>query len=159
MSQVSVMFVCLGNICRSPAAHWVFHAKVQNKGLADRITIASSGTGDWHIGRPADRRMVSAAEARGYDLSRHRAQQINGSDFSRFDYVFAMDRQNLEDLEAMRPNDFSGQLGLFLAAGSSGEAEVPDPYYGGDAGFKHVLDLVETTCDDLLNTLLSKHLS
>lgn len=151
---ISVLFVCLGNICRSPTAEVVFRQRVQAAGLADVLHIDSAGTGDWHIGKAPDPRSRAAALQRGYDLSPLRARQVGPEDFRRFDYVLAMDRNNLRDLQAMRPEDARGHLGLFLAFHpGAAPAEVPDPYYGGQDGFDQVLDLVEAACDGLLEHL------
>lgn len=151
---VRVLFVCLGNICRSPTAHGVFESMVKARQLNDRIQVDSCGTGDWHIGHPPDRRAASEAAARGYDLSDLRARQLSPSDFDHFDFILAMDRQNLADLEAMRPDHFSGHLGLFLRFAAGGaHREVPDPYYGGDEGFTEVLDMVEAASEGLLQEI------
>ena len=148
---IRVLFVCLGNICRSPTAHGVFAQKVSDAGLAGLVEVDSCGTGDWHVGNAPDRRATAEALRRGYDLSTQRARQVATADFERFDYILAMDRMNMRDLEALRPHDFSGHLGLFLGfAPAASEDEVPDPYYGGDDGFGHVLDLVELASDGLL---------
>ncbi|TXS93001.1 low molecular weight phosphotyrosine protein phosphatase [Parahaliea maris] len=155
MTQVNVLFVCLGNICRSPTAHGVFEQRVAQRGLQERIVVDSCGTGDWHIGHPPDRRAQAAALQRGYDLSHLRARQVEPADFSLFDYVLAMDESNLGDLRAMRPASFAGHLGLFLDFADTGLREVPDPYYGGDDGFDHVLDLIEAASDGLLTDILS----
>ena len=149
-----VLFVCLGNICRSPTAHGVFESMVRERGLDRRIYVDSCGTGDWHIGHPPDSRAAAEAAGRGYDLSHLRARQVSASDFDQFDYILAMDRQNLSDLEAMRPPGFGGHLGLFLPfAAGSGYEEVPDPYYGGDQGFTEVLDMVEAASEGLLQEI------
>ena len=155
MSEISVLFVCLGNICRSPTAHGVFEKMVLEAGLAQKITIDSCGTGDWHIGHSPDERSASAALTRGYDLSHLRSRQITASDFNRFDYILVMDNKNLSDLKAMRPANYSGQLELFLnyANNYADTLEVPDPYYGGASGFDHVIDLVEDASQVLLTTL------
>lgn len=151
---VRVLFVCLGNICRSPTAHGVFEHQVRQRGLTERVLIDSCGTGDWHVGRPPDTRAAAAALTRGYDLSHLRARQVSPADFDSFDYVLAMDRQNLADLEAMRPDCYRGRLGLFLDyAGGFSEREVPDPYYGDDTGFEHVLDLIEAASEGLLREI------
>ncbi len=152
-NQVRVLFVCLGNICRSPTAHGIFEDLVRKSDLSTQIAADSAGTGDWHIGRPPDKRAQQAALSRGYDLSRLRARQVSAADFRVFDYVLAMDVQNLLDLEMMKPGDFSGHLGLFLpcAYGERGPREVPDPYYGGEQGFEQVLDLVEQASQALLD--------
>lgn len=149
-----VLFVCLGNICRSPTAHGVFEALVNERRLADRIVVDSCGTGDWHVGHAPDRRAATEAAGRGYDLSHLRARQVRPADFDQFDYILAMDRQNLADLEVMRPSHFTGHLGLFLPfATGIPHAEVPDPYYGGDEGFSAVLDMVEAASEGLLQEI------
>lgn len=153
--QVKVLFVCLGNICRSPTAHGVFEHRVAEAGLNERIAVESCGTGDWHIGHPPDPRTQAAALERGYDLSHLRARRVQLADFRNFDYILAMDESNLSHLEAMRPADFAGHLGLFLDFADSDEYEVPDPYYGGDEGFGHVLELIEAASDGLLAEILS----
>lgn len=151
---IKVLFVCLGNICRSPTAHGIFQHKVHEAGLSDEIYIESAGTGDWHLGKAPDPRALRAASERGYDFSALRAQQVQSSDFRRFDYVLAMDNVNLSDLCAMAPDDFQGHLGLFLDfAARRDMREVPDPYYGGGEGFSLVLDLVEDAADGLLAQL------
>ena len=150
----SVLFVCLGNICRSPTAHGVFSAQVAEAGLADRIAIDSAGTGAWHVGEPPDGRATAAALQRGYDLSGLRARQVDPADFERFHYILAMDRSNLSHLEAMRPAGYRGHLGLFLEFHPRPPTrEVPDPYYGGDRGFEEVLDLVERAGRGLLEAM------
>ena len=171
--MIHVLFVCLGNICRSPTAHGVFRHRVEQAGLGSRIDIDSAGTGDWHIGRPPDHRTLAAARVRGYDLSDLRARQVAAIDFDRFHYVLAMDRTNLADLQRMCPPHFEGALRLFLdyadghaepvdatpadaAGGTVKDArpaagrDVPDPYYDEADGFDTVLDLVEAACDGLL---------
>ncbi len=152
--SVSVLFVCLGNICRSPTADVVFRQYVRDAGLEEQIRIDSAGTGDWHIGRAPDPRTQEAAARRGYDMSSLRARQVTPADFYAFDVVLAMDNANLADLEAMRPSDANGTLARFLDyATDSAEREVPDPYYGGNDGFDQVLDLVEDGARGLLASL------
>jgi protein-tyrosine phosphatase len=150
--SASVLFVCLGNICRSPTAHGVFAQRVSAAGLSDRIRVDSAGTGDWHVGEPPDPRTQRHARARGYELGSLRARQLHAGDFGRFDFVLAMDRANLAELERACPRDFRGELGLFLAhaRAADGVLEVPDPYYGGAQGFETVLDLVEDAAEGLL---------
>ncbi|MGB1140950.1 MAG: low molecular weight protein-tyrosine-phosphatase [Halioglobus sp.] len=151
-ANVSVLFVCLGNICRSPTAHGVFEALAENQGVD--VYVDSCGTGSWHVGEPPDTRATAEAAQRGYDLSPLRARQVSARDFSTFDYILAMDEQNLSDLEQMRPGDFAGHLGLFLDfAPNPGRREVPDPYYGGPRGFAEVLDLVEAASAGLLDDI------
>lgn len=155
--SVSVLFVCLGNICRSPTAHAVFEGIVEKAGLSDRIVVDSCGTGSWHIGFPPDRRSAAAAAERGYDLSALRARQLCAEDFSQFDYLLAMDVQNLQDINAAAPEPFAGHAGLFLDfAQAYQQREVPDPYYGGEQGFELVLDMVEDASAGLLQHLQQK---
>jgi protein-tyrosine phosphatase len=161
---VSVLFVCLGNICRSPTAHGVFQHLVDYHNLQHAISVDSAGTGDWHIGRAPDARATTTALQRGYDLSVLRARQVSAEDFTRFDYILAMDAQNLRDLQRMRPARFRGELDLFLHYGSSSLhddnnklREVPDPYYGESDRFEHVLDLVEDAAHGLLRAITAQH--
>lgn len=155
--ETSVLFVCMGNICRSPAAEAVFRAKVQQAGLADRIRIDSAGTIGYHSGAPADRRMRAAGARRGYDLSSI-SRQVSLSDFDDFDYIIAMDYENLSYLKAMAERtDRKARVRLMCAfAGRHNESEVPDPYYGGDSGFELVMDLLEDACEGLLKEIQDK---
>ena len=151
---ISVLFVCLGNICRSPTAEVVFRDRVRAAGLEEHILIDSAGTGDWHIGRAPDPRTQEAAGARGYDMSSLRARQVTVADFGKFDVVLAMDDANLADLQAMQPAGSSITLKRFLDyAPHSDQREVPDPYYGGEDGFAEVLNLVEEGAEGLLAAL------
>ncbi|MBB3046307.1 protein-tyrosine phosphatase [Litorivivens lipolytica] len=152
--MVRVLFVCLGNICRSPTAHAIFEQRVKDAGLSDRVSVDSAGTGDWHIGRPPDPRATEAAAKRGFDMSHLRARQFCTEDFQNFDYILAMDEANLSDIQALAPASHGARVELFLDYASHfTEREVPDPYYGGDEGFTHVLDLVEDAANGLLKTL------
>ncbi|WP_414431466.1 low molecular weight protein-tyrosine-phosphatase [Alcanivorax sp. IL2] len=151
---VSVLFVCLGNICRSPTAEAVFRERVIAAGLEEQIRIDSAGTGDWHIGRAPDPRTREAAARRGYQMDALRARQVSPQDFYEFDVVLAMDNANLADLQAMQPSDVTVTLGRFLDYSSGASVrEVPDPYYGGEDGFDRVLDLIEGGADGLLDAL------
>jgi len=152
--SVKVLFVCLGNICRSPTAEGVFQKLVVDAGLGKRIHIDSAGTANWHQGRAPDPRTVAAANRRGIDLSVLRARAVKASDFYEFDYILAMDKNNLADLELIKPHDYTGHLGLFLDFGSqSTYLEVPDPYHGGSEGFETVLDLVEDAAKGLFASI------
>lgn len=156
---VRVLFVCLGNICRSPTADGVMRAVVAREGLGGRVEVDSAGTAAYHVGNPPDARSVAAAAQRGYDLSPLRARQATPQDFLDFDLVLAMDRANLEDLQALVPEQARCRPRLFLEfARSAAEDEVPDPYYSGPRGFEHVLDLVEEACEGLLAHLREDHL-
>lgn len=148
-----VLFVCMGNICRSPTAEGITRTLAERQGLIEYFEFDSAGTHGYHIGNPPDERTRKAAKQRGYDLSSLRARQVNEFDFVRFDHVLAMDRENLRLLEQACPEAHRGKLRLFLEfAGGEGD-EVPDPYYGGPEGFEHVLDLVETAAEGLLKQL------
>lgn len=135
-----VLFVCLGNICRSPAAEAVFRKMAAARGL-DAVAD-SAGTGGWHAGEAPDPRMQKAAARRGYDLSALRARQVTPADFAAFDLVLAMDRANLRDLEAIRPSG-GVRPRLFLELAGTGILDTPDPYYGSAADFERTLDLIE----------------
>ncbi|TWC39000.1 protein tyrosine phosphatase [Pseudomonas sp. SJZ079] len=145
-----VLFVCLGNICRSPTAEGVLRHKLREAGLADRIEVDSAGTGDWHVGKAPDVRTRQAAQQRGYDLATLRGRQVSMSDFARFDLILAMDNSNLSHLLSLRPGNSSAELDLFLRRYQLAVDEVPDPYYGGEQGFERVLDLIEQASDALL---------
>jgi protein-tyrosine phosphatase len=145
-----VLFVCLGNICRSPTAEGVLRHKLREAGLADHIEVASAGTGDWHVGKAPDKRSQAAARLRGYDLSAQRAQQVSRADFASYDLILAMDNSNLRHLKALQPAKGKAELDLFLRRYQSPVDEVPDPYYDGDQGFEQVLDLIEHASDRLV---------
>jgi protein-tyrosine phosphatase len=149
--KVRVLFVCMGNICRSPTAEGVFRHLVRAEGLEDRIHVESAGTHDYHVGRPPDGRAQQAAARRGYDLSAQRARRVEARHFLEFDYVLAMDAENLAHLRSEAPDGQRGKPALFLdfSPEHRGE-EVPDPYYGAADGFAHVLDLVEAGAHGLL---------
>lgn len=154
--MASVLFVCLGNICRSPTAEAVFRERAGRAGLGDRILVDSAGTGNWHVGHPPDRRAIAHAARRGYDLAPLRARQVTREDFRRFGWILAMDEDNLRDLAALRPDTFDGHLGLMLeVAPSLRVREVPDPYYGGGDGFERVLDLLEEASERLIERVES----
>ncbi|WP_166265912.1 low molecular weight protein-tyrosine-phosphatase [Marinobacter caseinilyticus] len=156
--STSVLFVCMGNICRSPTAEGVFRRAVEQTGLMGRIRIESCGTGGWHVGKAPDRRAVAAAKARGIDIAGLRAQQFADEDLQRFDYVLVMDRANLADLVRVWQRRGGTQPELFLTYGSAFDVEeVPDPYYGGEQGFDYVLDLIEDASKGLLNHIRSVH--
>ena len=151
-----LLFVCLGNICRSPAAEGVFLHLLKQRGLSERFVVDSAGTGGWHVGNPADRRMQAAANRRGIDLP-SRARQICLDDFSSFDLVLTMDDDNLAAVRGLAQEAGAGATATITPmlhyARNFSETEVPDPYYGGEAGFEHVLDLLEDACANLLEEL------
>jgi protein-tyrosine phosphatase len=136
------LFVCLGNICRSPTAEGVLRRIAAAEAPDLALEVDSAGTGDYHIGEPPDRRSIEAAAARGFDLGALRARQATRDDFARFDLILAMDRQNLRALERLRPARARARTALFLEyAGLGADLEVPDPYMGGPQDFERVLDL------------------
>jgi protein-tyrosine phosphatase len=143
----------MGNICRSPTAEGVFRHHVEAAGLADRIVIASAGTNGYHVGDAPDRRSQATALRRRYDLSALRARQFDVSDFERFDYLLAMDRDNLAHMHRHAASAVRSRARLFLEFGTMGILEVPDPYYGGGDGFERVLDLIEDASRGLLSHL------
>jgi len=147
---LKILFVCLGNICRSPTAKGVFLHYAREAGLAERIVVESAGTGDYQIGAPADPRACSAATQRGYDLSGHCARQVTRKDFADFDYVLAMDEENLRALRRVCPAEYAHKVRLLTEFSSDGACSVPDPYVGGPEGFELVLDLIEDSARGLL---------
>lgn len=153
--RVRVLFVCMGNLCRSPMAEGVFREQVRRAGLEERIGIDSAGTHDYHVGDPPDARAQLAAGRRGYDLAGQRGRQVSRADFSEFDYLLAMDEANLRVLRRLCPSEHAHKLKLFMEFSAAGAPrEVPDPYYGGDQGFEDVLDMVEEASQGLLDHLL-----
>jgi protein-tyrosine phosphatase len=151
---VKILFVCLGNICRSPTAEGVLRVIAARDFPSLTIEVDSAGTADYHVGQPPDRRTVAAARRRGYELGSLRARLVQRDDFLRFDQILAMDRANLIELERRRPQGASARLGLFMAfAPDSDFDEVPDPYYGGIEDFERVLDLCEAAARGLLSRL------
>jgi len=154
---MKVLFVCLGNICRSPTAEGVLRALAQREAPQLALHADSAGTSDYHIGAPPDPRTVAAARRRGYDLSALRARQVRPADFSDFDLLLAMDEANLADLRAQAPSGMDGRLAMFLEyAPELGRVDVPDPYLGTARDFDLVLDLVERGARGLLRTLATQ---
>lgn len=145
-----ILFVCLGNICRSPTAEGVVRQKAHQAGLAGLVDFDSAGTGDWHIGKAPDPRTCTAALRRGYDLSGLRARQFEVGDFDRFDLILCMDQTNLTDIRKLANRNAESKTDLFLRRYDLVPGEVPDPYYGGDEGFDRVLDLIEHAADALI---------
>lgn len=158
MDTVKVLFVCMGNICRSPTAQGVFEKLVNEHALAEQILVDSAGTHAYHIGEVPDARASAAALRRGIDLSTQRARRVSPADFELFDYVLAMDSSNYADLSELCSSEQNPKLRLFLEFASvPGITEVPDPYYGGATGFERVLDLIEEASAGLLETLRRQH--
>ena len=151
-----ILFVCMGNICRSPTAEAVFRHCVSVAGLDKVVHCDSAGTHDYHIGEPPDARSIAAAKRRGYDMTALRARQVSSDDFSNFDYVLAMDRQNFRFLQRLQPRDAPAKLMLYgdLHAEFCGH-DVPDPYYGGTDGFERVLDMTELVSASFLARIRS----
>lgn len=151
-----VCFVCSGNICRSPTAEVVLRRLLAEAGLDEKVSVDSAGLGAWHVGEAADARTVAALRARGYDAEEHCARQFRGTDFAERDLVVALDSGHERDLLALAPTEADRDKVRLLraydrqAAAGTGDLDVPDPYYGGEAGFEHVLDLVESACRGLL---------
>lgn len=155
---IKVLFVCTGNICRSPTADGVFADKVSKAGLSDEITVDSCGLSAYHVGELPDPRSREMAQSRGYDLSQIRSRKIKPADYAQFDYILAMDDGHLRDMRRQAPSESQQKIELFLDYHPklSGQS-VPDPYYGGANGFTHVFDMIEETCDRLLTHLRDQH--
>ncbi len=156
MSKTSVLFVCLGNICRSPAAEAIFQNIVNDKGLANQFIVDSAGTGSWHIGKKADSRMIFAAKKRNINITSN-ARQIIKDDFRKFDYILVMDNSNFNNVLNLKNQvkgvDLAKILKIQEFALIYNEKEVPDPYFGGDAGFDHVLDILEDSVSCFLENI------
>ncbi len=158
--MVNILFVCLGNICRSPTAHGVFVQQVADAGLTAHIKVDSAGTSGWHVNEPPDSRSSQEAASRGYDLSFIRARKVSNNDFVHQDLVLAMDQSNLVDLQKKCPPEHCHKIQLFLDfAATLQTSEVPDPYYGGDEGFTNVLTLIEVGGLALLEHLKEHYLT
>jgi protein-tyrosine phosphatase len=156
--SIGVLFVCLGNICRSPLAEAVFRSLVEEAGLADRFEIDSAGTSNYHAGEPPDPRTIQVAWERGVRVE-HAARQVHARDFSSFDYILAMDSENLRRIQRARPGDTETEIRLLRSFDEEAghDAEVPDPYFGGESGFEDVQDLVDRACRGLLQHLRKEH--
>ncbi len=160
MEKISILFVCMGNICRSPTAQGVFKRLIEQTGLINDVKIDSAGTHAYHIGKAPDPRAQAVALRRGIDISAQRARRVIPSDFEKFDYILAMDQENLSALRTICPPEHSHKLRLFLEyAPELKVGDVPDPYYGGPTGFEQVLDLVEIASEGLLRQLRQEAIS
>ncbi len=155
--MVKVLFICMGNICRSPTAHGVFQQRVVDAGLDDKIFVDSAGTHSYHIGNQPDERSQAAALQRGYDLSDQQAQKLISKHGAEFDYLLVMDDTNYHDASDILSSDGVDKLEYFLSYQSGENDHVPDPYYGGEQGFEDVLDMVEEASDSLLEHIKRKH--
>jgi len=152
-----ILFVCMGNICRSPTAEGVFRRVLRERAPDLAIEIDSAGTHDWHIGKPPDERALQAARRRGIDLSQLRARQVSVEDFERFDLVLAMDEENLSELRRIAPRHHHERIRLIMDyAPGALRRTVPDPYYGGPQGFEEVLDLLEEAAEGLLREIQAR---
>jgi protein-tyrosine phosphatase len=155
--KIGVLFVCTGNICRSPTAEGVLRHQAKLAGLEDRLLIDSAGTHGYHIGDPPDKRSIAAARRRGIDLSSLRARRVIRQDFEKFDYVLALDRGHFDLLHADCPPSHVKRLSLFLSHLGEDLHDVPDPYYGNSKDFEHALDLIERGCAALLAHIKREH--
>ncbi len=152
-----ILFVCMGNICRSPTAEGVFRRLLAERQLEQRFEVDSAGTHDYHVGKPPDARSIAAARRRGIDLTGLRARAVDDRDVERFDLILAMDEQNLHELRRRFDGTHHHRLLLMMSyAPDAGTTAVPDPYYGGERGFEEVLDLLEQAADGLLRDLLNR---
>jgi protein-tyrosine phosphatase len=151
----SVLFVCLGNICRSPTAEGVFAHKAKQQGF--NFNIDSAGTAGFHKAAPPDKRSQQVASSRGYNLSSLKCRRVTEKDYQDFDYIIAMDNANVKDLKRKCPEEFQHKISLFMSYCDSPFDEVPDPYYGGGKGFEVVLDLIEQAADGFLLALKQKN--
>ena len=157
MAPHRILFVCLGNICRSPMAEGVFRRVVAEEGLSDSFVIDSAGLGDWHIGQAPDHRAQKAARSRGIDISDQSARQVAHEDFDRFDLLLVMDGSNYDELKVRAPHEARAKIRPFLDyAPHAGTKDVPDPFFGGAEGFDHALDLIEAAAHGLLASLVGK---
>jgi low molecular weight protein-tyrosine phosphatase len=155
MTTFRLLFICLGNICRSPMAEGVFRRVIEEEGLADRFEIDSAGLGDWHVGQAPDDRAQAAAQSRGLDISGQSARQVQQEDFARFDLLLVMDRSNYGELKRRAPKAAHGKIRYFLDyAPHVGTKDVPDPFFGGAEGFDHALDLIEEAAHGLVAALV-----
>jgi len=153
-NKTAILMVCMGNICRSPTAEGVLRHLAREAGMLEQLVIDSAGTHDYHVGKQPDARAQETARRRGYDLSGLRARQVATQDFLEFDYVLAMDRENLAALKRLCPPEHRHKVRLYLSFSSQFEdQEVPDPYYGGSQGFERVLDMVEDAARGLLEDI------
>ena len=157
MDKISVLFVCLGNICRSPAAEAIFHNLINEKGIGNQFIVDSAGTGNWHVGKKADSRMRFAAKQRNIHITSN-ARQIREDDFCQFNFILVMDNSNFNNVlnfkNRVKGSDYAKILKIQDFASNYTEREVPDPYFGGDAGFDNVLDILEDSVSCFLDSII-----
>ena len=153
MNQRRILFVCLGNICRSPLAEGILHDMIAERGLSAQADVDSAGTGGWHQGDPPDPRSIATGLAHGIDISDLRGRKVTSSDFNTFDLIFAMDRANLRDLVKIAPHDSFADIHLFMDFVNGENRDVPDPYYGSLQDFEAVYAMLQTGCETLVATL------
>ena len=153
MEKRRILFVCLGNICRSPLGEGLLRHHAAERGLSHLVETASAGTGGWHRGEPPDSRSIAVAQSHGIDISRQRARQLQGEDFNSFDLIFAMDRDNLRNIVRLAPHDSSADIHLFTDFVGGPSKDVPDPYYGDRLDFETVYAMLDTGCRNLLDIL------
>jgi len=154
---ICFLFVCTGNICRSPTAHAIFRSRIAQRRLEERVACDSAGTHAYHVGEGADPRSAKHGQRRGYDFSFHHARKVNRADFHDFDWILAMDQGHFEILQELSVPGQRARIAMFLSSTpESRETDVPDPYYGGDQGFEHVSDLCEAACDAWLDKALEE---
>lgn len=155
MKPIKVLFVCMGNICRSPTAEGVFNKLLQDSRVSNRFLIDSAGTHAYHVGNSPDDRAQQTAHSRGINLSTIRARQVSNEDFEYYDHILAMDAENMKNMKQTCPSEYQHKLKRFLDfAPEQDERDVPDPYYGGQNGFEHVFDLVEAASNGFLDTVI-----
>jgi protein-tyrosine phosphatase len=153
MDKRRILFVCLGNICRSPLGEGILRARASTRGFGDRVDTDSAGTGGWHQGDAPDPRSIAAGHRHGVDISGLRGRKVRPADFNDFDMIFAMDRSNLRDLVKIAPHDSSADIHLFMDFVSGEMRDVPDPYYGDERDFEAVYQMLSAGCDRLLSAL------
>ena len=158
LNKIAICFVCMGNICRSPTAEGVFRYKARLAGVEEKLHITSAGTHGYHIGSSPDKRSASVALTRGYDLSTIKSRRVEQKDFTIFDYILPMDKENFAYLKALKPVEAKATLKLFMDFSKNyDERNVPDPYFGGNKGFELVLDMIEDAADGFIEYLIKSH--
>lgn len=157
--KIGVLFVCLGNICRSPSAQGILESKVRELGLADYFDIDSCGTAPFNVGKSPDARAMKVTKEYGYDISQQIARQIDEPDFYRFDFIIPMDRKNLMNLSGWKPSDFTGEMELFMKyhPKNLGNTQIPDPYHEGEEAFHPIIKVIEEASDGLINTIRARY--